>query len=734
MILMVLRPAGRYLLGLSVLGLLIVLGIAYFLLAHKPEDPTPAANQRENGPQPATPVRANQWALLVGVTRYDHLDPIFHLRGPGNDVRLMQHLLRERYGFPNEQMATLTEDEGLAERRPTRANIEREFRRLSERVREGDQVVVLMAGHGERQPEADPPNPKYPEPDGIDEVFLPADVKKWRGFPDRVPQAIVDDELGEWLEAITRKRAHVWAIFDCCHSGDIRRGTEILRELPPGQLVPAEEYPRARARAKERAGKDREAPSKSPAFVSPAPSDYLVALYACRAHETTPECRFPAGQAGARYHGLLTYTLAEVLSRSADAGLSLTYQELVQRIQLQYAGRLSGAPTPTVVGKGQSRTVLGIDRPRRPPLTLTKGTEGYQVDAGDLFGLTPASVLAVQTPASSRTKPKLLGHVRVVSTRAFDAVVEPIAYDEKPKPESLPELAACQVVYSHLELPRFKVAVEAPRGQEMAKQFVETAIRSLWDPRNRLVDLVAGGEQADWLIQLDGPVPLLVEGSGNRPPLPLLPVDADAFSGALKDSLETIHRARNLIALSTRLEQTRAENPEVVIEVEMLRRQNGKDSEKVTPEPDGEVVLRPGDTVSFRIRNTSPFHHVDVCLLLVGLDLKIGAFYPEVGEMGKVLAPGQSLTTPEAEINPRPPFGKETMVVLAAPARNPPVNFALLAQPGLKERGYQDISPLAQLLERAMERNGTRAGLKRIEVQQHAIRVLTWRTEAAGGK
>ena len=118
-------------------------------------------------------------ALLIGVTKYDNLPTSLHLSGPANDVRLMRRLLEGDYQFPPDSIVSLTENEGVRERRPTRANIAREFRRLAELAHEGDQVVILLAGHGAQQPESDPPDPRYPEPDGIDEIFLPADVKKW---------------------------------------------------------------------------------------------------------------------------------------------------------------------------------------------------------------------------------------------------------------------------------------------------------------------------------------------------------------------------------------------------------------------------------------------------------------------------------------------------------------------------------------------------------------------------
>jgi hypothetical protein len=232
-------------------------------------------------------------ALLVGVTKYYHLSKENQLAGPANDARLMQRLLRERYQFPEEGIVTLTEDEVTPERKPTRANVERELRRLVDQAREGDQVVILLSGHGYRQPENDPPDPQFPEPDGLDEIFLPADVSQGKGTPMRVPNAIVDNELGKWLRAITAKKAHVWIVFDCCHSGTMTRGTEVVRELPPDTLIPHDELDKARAKAAQRAKTHGGASPPSGPFLAREPSDYLVALYACRSHETTPECPLP---------------------------------------------------------------------------------------------------------------------------------------------------------------------------------------------------------------------------------------------------------------------------------------------------------------------------------------------------------------------------------------------------------------------------------------------------------
>src|SRR5262249_16909747 len=151
--------------------------------------------------------------------------------------------------------------------------------------------------------------------DGIDEIFLPADIKKGTGNPLRVPNAIIDDEIGEWLGAITAKKAHVWIIFDCCHSATMTRGTEVVRELPPGVLVPEEELEKGRQGAAQDMVKTRDGPpAKAAPFVPHKPSDYLVALYACRAHETTLETPQPATEPDAPYYGLLTYSLVNLLT------------------------------------------------------------------------------------------------------------------------------------------------------------------------------------------------------------------------------------------------------------------------------------------------------------------------------------------------------------------------------------------------------------------------------------
>jgi uncharacterized caspase-like protein len=192
--------------------------------------PQPPARPAPAGEKSRDSGAANRRALLVGVTKYPNLAEKRHLVGPANDVVLMRTTLVKQFGFAEENIVTLSEADGAkdAARLPTRANIEREFKRLAEASKPGDEVVILLGGHGSQQPE-DPKSPD-PEPDGLDEIFLPRDVGKWNDTVGAVENAITDDQLGAWVTAIRDKKAFVFLVIDACHSGTMMRGADDLEK------------------------------------------------------------------------------------------------------------------------------------------------------------------------------------------------------------------------------------------------------------------------------------------------------------------------------------------------------------------------------------------------------------------------------------------------------------------------------------------------------------------------
>src|SRR5690606_15651718 len=108
-------------------------------------------------------------------------------------------------------------------KRPTCANIEAAFERLIAKAASGSQVVILLSGHGFRFPlpesQTEPLDPNNPEPDGLDEAFLPADYQAGKNM-------ILDNQIAAWLDELRGKGSHVWIVFDSCHSGTMMRGGE----------------------------------------------------------------------------------------------------------------------------------------------------------------------------------------------------------------------------------------------------------------------------------------------------------------------------------------------------------------------------------------------------------------------------------------------------------------------------------------------------------------------------
>src|SRR5438270_3289448 len=180
------------------------------------------------------PAEARTRALLVGVANYNEASGIHSLLGPRNDVTMIWRMLA-CLGVDPKDITVLTDSLPEAPEfpkingAPVYANIINGFDALARDSTAGDDVVFYYSGHGTRQPTGPDEEKDEPEPDGYDEVLLPADSGPYDPTGGGIKHSLVDYRLGKKLDAIRAKGAFVWAIVDSCNSGTVTRGEEVVR-------------------------------------------------------------------------------------------------------------------------------------------------------------------------------------------------------------------------------------------------------------------------------------------------------------------------------------------------------------------------------------------------------------------------------------------------------------------------------------------------------------------------
>ena len=150
-----------------------------------------------------------RYALLVGID--DYPGSRSDLRGPVNDVALMADVLTERFGFADEDILTLTDEQA------TRANIANGIARHLGQAGPNGMAVFFFSGHGTQIGSNIGIGPPIdPEPRGRGDEALVV-----HGY-NRESSILLDEELGFLIESVDAGRSLV--VVDACYSGQITRG------------------------------------------------------------------------------------------------------------------------------------------------------------------------------------------------------------------------------------------------------------------------------------------------------------------------------------------------------------------------------------------------------------------------------------------------------------------------------------------------------------------------------
>ncbi|KAI4318467.1 hypothetical protein MLD38_032168 [Melastoma candidum] len=121
----------------------------------------------------------------------------------------MKQLLINGFGFLEESIQILTEEEKDESRSPTRKNILESLKWLVKDSTPGDSLLFFFSGHGLRYPES----VKGDELDGFDESICPVDFVREGVIRDNEINSIIVEPLKEGVK--------LHAIIDACHSGTI---------------------------------------------------------------------------------------------------------------------------------------------------------------------------------------------------------------------------------------------------------------------------------------------------------------------------------------------------------------------------------------------------------------------------------------------------------------------------------------------------------------------------------
>jgi len=678
----------------------------------------------------AAPASARtNYAVLMAVTAYPNLPPKNALIGPNHDAKLVREYLTTRapIKFDAANVTILADGLDGANASPTRAQILATLADVAERAQQGDFVYLHYSGHGSQQPTLTPET----ETDGLDEILLPADSAPWDKQAKRIPNALLDDEIGVALDAVRDKGAFVWIVVDACNSGSVTRAAAIAdadqsldRKLDPtdpnGLAIPVGDMPAAGSDVAS-AGGERKSDMKliedgdageraiqtddqTQTGAKPIEKGGMVAFFAAQTIETTPEMPLPRGVDGAERFGLFTFTIFSKLAENPG----MTYRQLGHSVLQQYAAEPRQRPTPIFEGELDA-PVFGsepIDTDQQ--WQIQAKDSGLTLPAGLLHRLTPGTRLAIlPKPASELSE--TLGYVEVKKAENLTSQVVPVAFDGKPalKLADLPPNAYARL--SEVAV-TFKLKVALPSATAGLEEEVKLAdamldkVASAEDKRFD-IELVPAGAAADlrlvvlresdvegagpdassepalWFLPSSGELSL---APGQRPPrIVIHPDDPDKLASSASENLEKIYRATAL----SRLSAAAGQMPKgVSVKFEINRIGAGrldKLQESTVP------TVNPGDQLNIVAENDSG-SLIDINVLYIGSDYSITRLDAQR------LVNGARLEAPVAEFT-ADSFGTERMiaVITEAPPLSEVEDLAFLEQgkvPSLTRSGAEQSS------------------------------------------
>jgi hypothetical protein len=510
--------------------------------------------------------------LLIGVADYNEESEIRDLLGPRNDVSIMWRLFKSR-GVDPKDITVLSDGVPEGDEYPvlngaaTISNIRTAFDKIAAETGPDDDFVFYYSGHGTRQPDNDPQAEIEPEADGYDQVLLPSDVGAYDPTGGSIKNALVDDELGQKLDAIRAKGTFVWAIIDSCHSGTVTRGDSVTRSIDPASLGVPEKSEKAGAASASRGG------TRKGAILSKNEND-LVGFYAVDAFDEAIERPFAGyslpmvGDGKTQRMGVFTNALHHALRQ----GTAQTFADLAREISADLTTDRSGGRVPQPVFDGVlDRPVPGANSKGPRLITSLVADETITIPQGVLHGFELGSRVALYAPGKSDAP---IGKAEITlaeaaSSQAGNITWEPGAgkIDKGPIAVRLTEQAVS-----------FRFAVSPPSQEDLAdagqSDMVTKAVDMAFGKESGSSEIgiglgEAGNPDGDvllrvqngrlWIMRPDRPLDMTAGSFGETPSLEL-GTDPKDLADKVKHAVWSLSRAEKLIRFASSVGSSMDEN------------------------------------------------------------------------------------------------------------------------------------------------------------------------------
>jgi len=316
-----------------------------------------------------------KYALLIGVGSYTYL-PRNSLEGPPHDVRTLQRVLTQDWGFDPRDVVV------LLDRQATKAAILGALDQLAGETRPSDYVFVYFSGHGTSGYDR---TFKDVGIDGNSGALIPADFRP--GPLQRLKESLIigSRDLKPRLELLDKDRK-LFVVFDSCFSGNAARmvfAAGDARYIPATELVTSQDT-RALVHTEEDAGPPVPGPPEAPE--APYPYRNLVYISAASKSEKAVDISSAALRTGRvrtvddQPHGALTNALLEGLSGAADTNRDgrISYGELYEYAKDKVSQSFPHQPQLLVPAVGREAVltapVLGAAEPAAtsPPVAVVR--------------------------------------------------------------------------------------------------------------------------------------------------------------------------------------------------------------------------------------------------------------------------------------------------------------------------------------------------------------------------